>query len=83
MSEDRDVKNEIVREFFGNFVPAPASLDALSDMDITLMSSDEIVYSLCKTVTVTVDDVAAIAKDMNFSLQLCPDGIMRWKMFRL
>lgn len=44
MCEDRDVKNEIVREFFGNFVPAPASLDALSDMDVTLMSSDEIVF---------------------------------------
>lgn len=83
MSEDRDFKTEIIREFFGNFMPVASGTDALSDPDVTLMSSDEIVFSLCKTVTVTVDDVAAVAKDMNFGLQLCPDNVMRWKMYRM
>lgn len=83
MSEERNWRAEIIGEFFGNFVPAPEKADAIGDPDIILMSSDEIVFSLCKTVSVTVDDVAAAAKERNFRLHLCPDRVMRWKMFRL
>lgn len=83
MSDERDWKAEIIGEFFSNYVPVPAGADPFFDPDIILLSSDEIVTSLCKTVTVTVDDVAAVAKDMNFGLQLCPDNVMRWKMYRM
>lgn len=83
MSDERDWKAEIIGEFFSNYMPVPAGADPFFDPDIILMSSDEIVTSLCKTVTVTVDEVTAAAKERNFRLKLCPDGIMRWTMYSL
>ena len=83
MSDERNFKDEIIAAFFNNFAPVPAASANMEDQSVITMSSDEIVTSLGKTITVDVDDIAEAAHSRGFELKLCPDGVMRWMMYML
>ena len=83
MSDERNFKDEIIAAFFNNFAPVPAASANMEDQSVITMSSDEIMTSLGKTITVDVDDIAEAAHSRDFELKLCPDGVMRWVMYML
>lgn len=83
MSDERNFKDEIIAAYFNNFAPVPAASANMEDQSVITMSSDEIVTSLGKTITVDVDDIAEAAHSRGFELKLCPDGVMRWMMYML
>ena len=83
MSDERNFKDEIIAAFFNNFTPVPAASANMEDQAVITMSSDEIMTSLGKTITVDVDDIAEAAHSRDFELKLCPDGVMRWVMYML
>lgn len=83
MSDERNYKDAIIDAYFNNFTPVPAASANMEDQSVITMSSDEIVTSLGKTITVDVDDIAEAAHSRGFELKLCPDGVMRWKMYML
>ena len=83
MSDERNYKDEIIAAYFNNFAPVPAASANMQDQSVITMSSDEIVTSLGKTITVDVDDIAEAAHSRGFELKLCPDGVMRWMMYML
>lgn len=83
MSDERNYKDEIIAAYFNNFTPVPAASANMEDQSVITMSSDEIMTSLGKTITVDVDDIAEAAHSRGFELKLCPDGVMRWKMYML
>lgn len=83
MSDERNYKDEIIAAYFNNFAPVPANSANMEDQSVITMSSDEIVTSLGKTITVDVDDIAEAAHSRGFELNLCPDGVMRWMMYML
>lgn len=58
MNNERNYKDEIIDEFFNNFAPLPAVSANFEDQATVTMSSDEIVTSLSKTVSVDIDDIA-------------------------
>lgn len=83
MNEERDIKREILEEYFSYYMTVDScSADALKDETVYL-SSKEIADAVSSTVTVTVDEVTEIAKEKGFSLALSPDGVMRWVMIQL
>ena len=81
MSDERNYKDDIIAAFFNNFTPVPAASANMEDQAVITMSSDEIMTSLGKTITVDVDDIAEAAHSRE--LKLCPDGVMRWVMYML
>lgn len=83
MNDERNLKDEIIDAYFNNFAPVPAASANMEDQALITMSSDEIVTSLGKTITVDVDDIAEAAHNRGFELKLCPDGVMRWLMYIL
>ena len=83
MSDERNFKDEIIAAYFNNFAPVPAASANMEDQSVITMSSDEIMTSLGKTITVDVDDIAEAAHSRGFELKLCPDGVMRWMMYML
>ena len=83
MSDERNYKDEIIDAYFNNFAPVPAASANMEDQSVITMSSDEIMTSLGKTITVDVDDIAEAAHSRGFELKLCPDGVMRWMMYML
>lgn len=83
MNDERNYKNEIIAAYFNNFAPVPATSASMEDQSVIIMSSDEIVTSLGKTISVDVDDIAEAAHSRGFELKLCPDGIMRWIMYMI
>ena len=83
MSDERNYKDEIIDAFFNNFTPVPAASANMEDQAIRTMSSDEIVTTLGKTVSVDIDDIAEAAHSRGFELKLCPDGVMRWVMYMI
>ena len=83
MSDERNFKDEIIDAYFNNFAPVPAASANMEDQSVITMSSDEIMTSLGKTITVDVDDIAEAAHSRGFELKLCPDGVMRWMMYML
>lgn len=83
MSDERNYKDAIIDAYFNNFTPVPANSANMEDQSVITMSSDEIVTSLGKTITVDVDDIAEAAHSRGFELKLCADGVMRWIMYML
>lgn len=83
MSDERNYKDEIIAAYFNNFAPVPAASANMEDQSVITMSSDEIMTSLGKTITVDVDDIAEAAHSRGFELKFCPDGVMRWQMYML
>ena len=83
MNNERNYKDDIIAAFFNNFTPVPAASANMEDQAVITMSSDEIMTSLGKTITVDVDDIAEAAHSRGFELKLCPDGVMRWVMYMI
>ena len=70
MSDERNYKDEIIDAYFNNFAPVPAASANMQDQSVITMSSDEIMTSLGKTITVDVDDIAEAAHSRGFELKL-------------
>ena len=69
MSDERNYKDEIIDAYFNNFAPVPAASANMQDQSVITMSSDEIMTSLGKTITVDVDDIAEAAHSRGFELK--------------